>query len=80
MTACPNQNQDTLTRQQPASGWREVPEELQVFRKNVQKIDQKVVQKRVPENRQGLAKTLFSTTFLRFSKNVRTFAPPSPAP
>ena len=49
------------------------------FEKNVQKSVQKVVQKRVPENGQGLAKTLFSTTFLGISKIVRTNVPPSPA-
>ena len=38
------------------------------FKKNVQKIVQKVVQKRVLENWQQRPKTLFSTTFLGFSK------------
>ena len=39
----------------------------------------KVVQKRVRENLQQRAKTLFSTTFLEFSKIVSTKVPPSPA-
>ena len=50
------------TRQQPASRWREAPKDLQVLKKNVQKIVQKSGPKTGPGKR-GRAKTFLTTFF-----------------